>query len=256
MPVGDITGWRQIFTDDFTVDVPSGAGVAAGGQAGYFPQAVSSKWKAYPYPWSGTPTWGTYFPERVTSIHGGVMDMWLHTETIGGVSKHLITANEPLVNGAGQARYLSSGRYVARYKVDQFPSYHISWLLWPQADDTGTQHWPGSGEIDFPEGDTNQDDTRGYVHYQDGTSGGDQRECVAPTPVYGAWHTAVIEWSSGAFVRFLLDGTLVCEVTSRVPVSPMRWVIQNGGSWGGTAADATNGHVLLDWVAVYTATGA
>src|SRR5437660_700572 len=41
MPVGDIPGWHQIFTDDFTTDVPLGS----------FPDAVSDKWSDYPDGW-------------------------------------------------------------------------------------------------------------------------------------------------------------------------------------------------------------
>ena len=37
MPVGDLTGWHQVFADDFTTDVPIGS----------FPAEVS-KWTAYP----------------------------------------------------------------------------------------------------------------------------------------------------------------------------------------------------------------
>jgi hypothetical protein len=250
LPVGDIPGWHQIFSDDFPTNVPSGAGVASGGQAGYFPQAVSSKWSAYPWPWTGTPTWANYFPERTTSIHDGLMDMWMHTETINGVSKHLIDAVEPRVNGAGSQPYLNGGRWVIRFKSDTFAGYHASYLLWPQWDDTGQQSWPGSGEIDFPEGNYNSS-IDGFVHYQDGSSGGDQAAISTGTPMSGTWHTAVIEWKPGQVVNFILDGRTVGTVTSRVPVSPMRWVIQSGGAGGTPPADSANGHVYVDWVAVY-----
>jgi hypothetical protein len=252
MPIGDIQGWHQVFTDDFITNVPTGANIANGGQAGYFPQAVSAKWSAYPWPWTGTPTWANYFPERVTSIHDGQMDMWMHTETISGVAKHLITANEPKVNGESNPLYLNAGRYVMRFKTDQFSYYHASYLLWPLWDDNGTQSWPGSGEIDFPEGDYSGT-VSGFMHRQDGTSGGDQDAFNTGVPIYGGWHTAVIEWKAGVSCTFILDGTTIGTTTSRVPQSPMRWVIQNGGSFStGTAPDAANGHVFVDWVAVYT----
>src|SRR4051812_8934318 len=49
MPVGNLDGWRQTFTDDFTTDVALGS----------FPSAVSGKWGAYPSPWKDTSKYGT-----------------------------------------------------------------------------------------------------------------------------------------------------------------------------------------------------
>src|SRR5438552_671366 len=37
MPVGDLAGWHQVFTDDFTTSVSQGS----------FPSAVATKWSAY-----------------------------------------------------------------------------------------------------------------------------------------------------------------------------------------------------------------
>jgi hypothetical protein len=250
LPVGDIPGWHQIFTDDFTTNVPSGAGVANGGDAMYFPQAVSSKWSAYPWPWAGTPTWANYFPERTTSIQNGMMDIWMHSEVISGTTRYLIDAVEPKVNGPSNATYLPAGRYVIRFKTDYFHHYHASFLLWPQWADNGTQSWPGSGEIDFPESDFDGH-VYGFMHYQNGTTGGDQAAFSSTVPIYGAWHTAVIEWKSGTSCTFILDGQTIGTTTTRVPQSPMRWVIQNGGSFGGQAVPSDGGHVYVDWVAVY-----
>src|SRR2546423_176136 len=58
MPVGDISGWHQIFSDDFTTSVPLGS----------FPSAVSSKWFAYPDIWQDTSKNGTYSPSKVISV--------------------------------------------------------------------------------------------------------------------------------------------------------------------------------------------
>jgi hypothetical protein len=250
LPIGDIPGWHQLFVDDFTTNVPSGAGVANGGEAMYFPQAVSSKWSAYPWPWTGTPTWANYFPERTTSIHDGMMDMWMHSEVINGTTRYLVDAAEPKVNGSSNPLYLSGGRYVIRFKTDNFHHYHASFLLWPQWDDNHTQSWPGSGEIDFPEADFDGH-VYGFMHYQNGTSGGDQAAFSSQIPIYGVWHTAVLEWTSGTSCTFTLDGQTIGTTTTRVPQSPMRWVIQNGGSFGGQAVPSDGGHVYIDWVAVY-----
>ena len=230
MPVGDLPGWRQIFTDDFTTNVP----------LGQFPGAVSEKWTAYRYPWKGTPTWATYDPQRTTSFHDGLMDIWIHT--VNG--EHLIAANEPKINGPSAGRSQLYGRYAIRFRADSFGYYKASWLLWPQS---GV--WPRDGEIDFPEGEF---DGRmsAFMHRQDGTWGGDQ-DAYASGVTWTSWHTAVIEWLPSR-CTFILDGRVIGQSTSRIPNTPMRYVIQNGGRFDtGEAPDSVQGHIYIDWIAVY-----
>src|SRR5690348_14870075 len=86
MPVGNLPGWTQAFTDNFTENVPVGS----------FPAAVSGKWTAYPYPWKDTSGNGTYDPKKVVSIGNGVMNLYLHTAN--GV--HMVSAPEPIIAGA------------------------------------------------------------------------------------------------------------------------------------------------------------
>ena len=62
-PTGNLPGWRQIFRDDFTTNVPRGS----------FPAAVSDKWGAYPSPWRDTSGHGVYSPKDVVSIADGVL---------------------------------------------------------------------------------------------------------------------------------------------------------------------------------------
>ena len=82
MPVGDLPGWKQIFTDDFTTNVPLGS----------FPAAVSSKWGAYLSPWKDTSGNGTYSP-GVVSVSGGLINSDIHTTN--GVS--MVTAFSAIV---------------------------------------------------------------------------------------------------------------------------------------------------------------
>jgi hypothetical protein len=230
MPVGDLPGWRQIFTDDFTTNVP----------LGQFPAAVSRKWTAYAYPWKGTPNWATYDPQRTTSFHDGLMDIWIHT--VNG--EHLIAANEPKINGASAGRSQLYGRYAIRFRADAFGYYKASWLLWPQS---GV--WPRDGEIDFPEGEFDGK-MYAFMHRQDGTSGGDQ-DAYASGVTWTSWHTAVIEWLPSR-CTFILDGRVIGQSTSRIPNTPMRYVIQNGGRFDtGVAPDLVQGHIYIDWIAVY-----
>jgi hypothetical protein len=231
LPVGDIAGWRQIFTDDFTTDVPIGS----------FPSAVSSTWSAYQDGWTDTSKNGRYEPSKVVSVAGGMMDLFIHTEE--GV--HMVSAPVPKLPGAvGTGGGLLYGRYAVRFRADPIRGYKTAWLLWPDS-----EQWPRDGEIDYPEG--NLDATiAGYMHRMNGTSGGDQDAYETQT-TYTSWHTAVLEWTA-ASCKFILDGNVVGTSTSRIPSTPMHWVIQTETALDGTVpADAVEGHVVIDWVAVW-----
>ena len=232
MPIGDIPGWHQIFTDDFTTNVPVGS----------FPQAVSTKWDAYPDGWKDTSKNGTYYPSKVVSVQNGVMNLYLHTEN--GV--HMVSAPEPKLPGAiGTGGGLRYGRYVIRFKADAVPGYKTAWLLWPDS-----ETWPRDGEIDFPEGDLTST-IGGYMHRQNGTSGGDQ-DGFSSSTTYTSWHTAILEWSPDK-VNFILDGKSIGSSTSRIPNTPMHWVIQTETALDGSPPSTTAaGNVQIDWVAVYT----
>jgi hypothetical protein len=250
MPVGNVTingqYWRQVFADNFPASENIGLGATCGDPHA-FPHAanVAGKWNAYPWGWSGTPTWGSYCPERTTSIQNGVMDIWLHSESVNGTMKHLIDAVAPrFAPGAGNSQLY--GRYVVRYREpSSFPMFHVSWLLWPDSN-----VWPQNGEIDFPEDNTNQGTTDGFMHYMNGTSGGAQDAYRANTPFYGAWHTAVIEWLPNR-CTLILDGQTIGNSTSRIPSTSMHYVMQTGGAGGVTPDNTSQGHILIDWVTIY-----
>jgi chitodextrinase len=228
MPVGDLAGWRLIFSDDFTTDVPLGS----------FPAAVSSKWSAYLDGWKDTSRRGTYMPSKVVSIHDGLMDMHLHTE--GGV--HMVAAPVPELPGIANGQLY--GRYAVRFKADPVACHKTAWLLWPDS-----EVWPRDGEVDFPEGSLDGN-MNAFMHRQNGTSGGDQ-DAFSTSAKYTSWHTAVIEWSPG-LITFILDGAVIGTSTSRVPNTPMHWVIQTETSLDCEPTEAMSGHVLIDWVAVYS----
>jgi hypothetical protein len=228
MPVGDLPGWHQIFTDDFLTEVPIGS----------FPAAVSSQWKAYPDGWKDTSKNGTYMPSKVISVCNGIMDLYLHTEN--GV--HMVSAPNPILPGGTPG--LTYARYAVRFRADPVPGYKTAWLLWP---DSGL--WPQDGEIDFPEG--NLDGTiNAFMHRMNGTSGADQ-DAYSTNAIYPPWHTAVIEWTASA-CSFTLDGKVIGTSTARIPSTPMHWVLQTETQLsGGPPADTAQGHVQVDWVAVY-----
>jgi len=229
MPAGDLPGWQQIFTDDFLTDVPLGS--FSGTLSASYP---GSKWGSY----NGsrdTDGYGTYSTVKDVSIAGGLMDVYLHTEN----GAHYVSAELPrLYPGQSAAKGQLYGRYAVRFTADPLPNYKTAWLLWP---DSGS--WPTDGEIDFPEGDLNGH-ICAFMHWQGG--GGQDAYCT--NSPYTGWHTAVTEWSAGD-LKFILDGTTIGESKSRVPNTSMHYVLQTETS--GVPADATAGHVQLDWVAVY-----
>lgn len=230
MPLGNLPGWQQVFTDDFTQNVPLGK----------FPSAVAAKWDAYPYDWPDTSKNGRYYPEKVVSIDNGLMNLYLHTEN----NIHMVAAPFPKIPGAtGSGGGMQYGRYAIRFKSDPVPNYKTAWLLWPDS-----EVWPRDGEIDFPEGDL--DSTIGaFMHRQNGTSGSDQ-DAYETTSRYTSWHTAVIEWRPES-LKFILDGKTIGTSTSRIPNTPMHWVIQTETALDTAPSNSAAGNLQIDWVAVY-----
>ena len=217
----------MVFSDDFNTNVPLGS----------FPLAVSSQWGAYPEPWRDTSRNGLYSPTRTVSIQNSMMDIWLHTEN--GV--HLVAAPIPQLPGGTAQLY---GRYAVRFRADPVDGYKTAWLLWPQSN-----VWPRDGEIDFPEGEL--DGTISAFMHRQGAAVGSDQDAFSTGARYGDWHTAVIEWSPAA-VTFYLDGAVIGQSTSRIPSTPMHWVLQNETSLTSTPpADSAQGHVQIDWVAVW-----
>lgn len=236
-PRGDLPGWRQVFVDDFDVDVPLGK----------FPSAVSSTWGAYPYPAKDTSTHGRYWPEHVVSIADGVLTKHLHSEN----GTPLVAALTPKVPGTNKYGQLY-GRYEVRFRVDRLQAgYKIAWMLWPDSGTTttGAAGGGGNGEIDFPEKELNSDNVWGFVHHQNATSGSDQ-DWFKVTADVREWHTYTIEWSPGLVV-FRLDGDEIGRTTERVPNTPMHWVLQTETSLKtATPADA-DVNLTIDWVAAW-----
>ena len=230
MPVGDIEGWRQVFTDDFTTDVA----------LGNFPAAVSEKWGAYASPIKDTFRHGTYSPGKVVSIDNGVLNKYIHAED--GV--FLVAALLPKVPGTSRYGQMY-GRYAVRFKADRIEGYKVAWLLWPDS-----RAWPRDGEIDFPERNLLSDRVAGFVHHQGAKDGSDQASANAPYDS-NTWHTTVIEWSPNLVV-FTLDGVVIGRVTERIPNTPMHWVLQTETTLTSTVPPVTAaGNIQIDWVAAW-----
>jgi hypothetical protein len=243
LPAGDPPGWRRIFADDFTEEAALGRWsdcsfemLACLG----LPDPYRDSWWAFLGGWNDN-AGGLYSPSRVLSASGGVLDFHVHTE--GGA--HLVAAPVPLIHGRHGPLGQVYGRYAVRFRTDSLHGYKIAWLLWPDS-----ETWPRDGEIDFPEG--NLDSViEAYLHHQDGTGADDQAGFSSGVRVAGAWHTAVIEWMSER-VTFLLDGRVIGASAERIPDTPMHWVFETTTALDGSEPDdGTEGHVQIDWVAVY-----
>jgi beta-glucanase (GH16 family) len=237
-PRGDLPGWRQLFVDDFDVDVPLGS----------FPSAVSARWGAYRYPAKDTSKRGTYWPERVVSVAGGVLTKRIHSEN----GTPLVAALTPKVPGSSKFGQMY-GRYEVRFRVNRLtPGYKIAWMLWPDAGTNTTgaaSGGGGNGEIDWPEMDLNEPNVWGFVHHMNATVGSDQDWFKAAVDIR-QWHTYAMEWSPGLIV-LRLDGVEIGRTTTRVPSTPMHWVLQTETSLDTAPAADAQIDVMIDWVAAW-----
>jgi hypothetical protein len=239
MPVGDLPGWKQVFTEDFT-----NGNVPVGGFPG---PAYTAKWSENYL--DGTPdTAGqlvggksAYFPSKVLSVKDGVLDMYLHSEN--GVP--MGAAPSPRFGSAEQSPYNSQlyGRYSVRFKSDALKGFKTAWLLWP---DSGI--WPRDGEIDYPEQDLTLP-FYGAVHWS--RSGKDAFETFQSGASFTSWHTATTEWSPGR-VEFFLDGQSIGVSTTSVPTTPMHYILQTESCLTGCPDPSTSGHLEVDWVAIWS----
>lgn len=229
MPVGNLSGWHQIFTEDFRTDQAEGR----------FPGAYAANWKSYDgFPDTHKNGW---YNQDIISVHDGYLDMRLHSKN--GTPQG--AAPIPLLDDSGKVTGQTYGRYTVRFKTDNLPDYGMGWLLWPTSG-----NW-NYGEIDFPEGDLGKT-IHGYNH----CVGNPSVNCAiveTGVPFAGNWHTATLEWTPSR-ITFILDGTTYRTTTKSVPNKPMQWVLQTASA--GTPADSTAGHVLIDWVSVYSWNGA
>ncbi|GAA2005813.1 glycoside hydrolase family 16 protein [Nakamurella flavida] len=229
MPVGNLSGWRQIFTEDFRTDQAEGR----------FPGVYAANWKSYDgFPDTHKNGW---YNQDIISVHDGYLDMRLHSKN--GMPQG--AAPIPLLDDSGKVTGQTYGRYSVRFKADKLPDYGMGWLLWPTSG-----NW-NDGEIDFPEGDLGKT-IHGYNH----CLGNPSVNCAiveTGVPFAGGWHTATLEWTPSR-ITFILDGVTYRTTTKSVPSKPMQWVLQTASA--GTPADSTAGHVLIDWVSIYAWNGA
>lgn len=223
MPVGDLPGWKQVFTDDFTADAPQGS----------FNSVYGSKWSTY----SGfKDTWGNgWFDRNYISAGNGVLDYDL--KTVNG--KPISYAPSPIVTKAWKGQ--TYGRFSARFRADAIAGYKTAWLLWPDSN-----NWQ-EGEIDFPESGLT-----GTMYGFNHCVGNASVNCywTNTNKTYTDWHTVTIEWTPSE-INYMVDGQVYGTTTTSIPSTPMHWMLQTETEQNGPAADAA-GHLQIDWVSVYT----
>ena len=223
MPTGNISGWKQVWAEDFNTGVARGS----------FPGAYSGKLMSYSG-FTDTSKNGDY-NQKIISVQNGALDMYLHTQN----GRAQGAAPIPLVNGKWGGQVY--GRYSVRFKADPIHGYGLGWLLWPDSDD-----W-NDGEVDFPE--SGLDGTIwGFNH----CLGNAAENCLwfDSRVSYGAgWHTTTVDWTKDKLV-FYIDGKVVASTTSNVPTKPLHWVLQTSTTHQKPDA-STSGHVLIDWMTIY-----
>lgn len=227
--------WTLLFVDDFTDDVPLGE----------WPGSYATRWLQYSDNTpdttgrnQGTPS--RWWPSKVMSVHDGLLDFFFHTENGIAMSAAVL----PAANG--KALNQTYGRYVVRFRADSSLGYKAAFLLWPKS-----ERWPQDGEIDFPEGDL-AETIFAAAHHQGGQSIDDQEIFTTTVPFTG-WHTAVTEWTPQGIV-FILDGTVIGTSTTKIPNTPMHYVLQTEACEVRCPSPTLVGHLEVDWIAIYAFT--
>jgi hypothetical protein len=207
--------------EEFATDVAQGSWPANGSAPSAYPEYASYR--------DGTS--GKYFPSKVLSVHDGVLDWHCHSSMAAAV----------LPFGYSGFTY---GTYTVRMRTEDFPGYHIAFLLWPDTD-----KW--THELDGPESNTST--SKPYPAVLQGANPVAFRPAPKPsTPA--SWHDSGFhnytwQWGPG-FVSFYQDGTKVTTVTTNVPAQGMHPVLQvEWADSGDRKPDPSiTGHVYVDRV--------
>ena len=217
-------GWALLFRDDFdTLD-----------KSAYF--GYPANWGDTRYKQGDRTNGGLYTGLDSLSASGGILTIRLYRDATGQPRS---SAFIPTV--VGDQLY---GRYEVRFRSSlRATGWKVAWLQWPKS---GV--WPRDGEIDFPEGNLTGH-ISAFMHRQGATSGSDQ-DAYSTGVTFADWHTAVVEWTP-ARCEFFLDGVSIGRATSRIPNTPMHWVIQSETALDGSTP-ASEAAMQIDWLAAWS----
>lgn len=261
MPATEPVGFTRVWSEDFMTPVALGGitplGWDAGGDAGRMPvgHPYRGRIKAYVdnQGYAGDQGNGRYYSSKVLSMHNnapganGVLDHWVHYETVDGVSRMLGGWTVPDIPFGEDYTF---GRWVIRIRAD--PAQHIGGAHLT----ISRNNWPADGERDFPEGQFNESPVKGYNHFAQTP---DTFELIPGLPgtTWNEWHVHIIEAIPGR-TRYFTDGVLVKESTDRVPTGSHQYVTFQSGisaQVGTLPAPGTQSHVQIDWATAATWTG-
>jgi beta-glucanase (GH16 family) len=229
MPTGNLPGWQEVFSDDFTGT------------------SLDSQWSAYWGQPGGDP--GGFFDPSHVTVSGGELvisafqdpadDLWdagPDTYVTGGVSSSPSFAQ-------------TYGKYLVRFRMDTGQGVALAILLWPQSNT-----WPP--EIDFAEDNgANRQTNYATLHYGAANTQVQRQVAVNMTQ----WHTLGVVWTKGRLV-YTLDGRNWATVTNaNVPSIPMVLDMQTQGWACGTstweqcpnATTPADVNLDVDWVVAY-----
>lgn len=228
MPIGNLPGWTQVFTDDFR---------------GSF--LNRSAWGPYSGMPGGDPG-GWWDPSHVV-VQNGMLELKSYRD-----AAHANPANPSgyVSGGVSSAPALRQtyGKYLVRFRMDKGTGIAGIMLLWPSND-----VWPP--EIDFGEdGGGARDHSTVTLHY--GPT--DQQIARTVTGDFTNWHTLGVEWTPGQLV-FTMDGRDWATIDNpNVPSQVMEMDLQTqAGSCGNVddpCPDSSTPNEVdmdIDWVVAY-----
>jgi len=236
VPSTNLPGWNLVLSEDFTENAALGQFPAVYGPIWSAADGQHDTSRAYGRPLANE---GIYDSTKTVTVHNSMLDIHVYTDPATG---RPWVANPIPDTGTWGQLY---GRYAVRFKADTVQGFKIAWLLWPTS-----ENW-NQGEIDFPEAGLGNN-IQGYSHNVFGSPNTNQ--WIVNTNVNMAqWHTAVIEWTPTS-LKFILDDTVYTTTDSAaIPTNPMYWKLQTETNLSATPPPTSaQGHVYIDWVAVWT----
>ncbi len=205
----------------------------------------------------------TYYAQAVTTntfkiaaTHGGTAINITSDMTAGTVQlvRTNVAAPVPRILGLTGASTTSNAQLYGMYEIcvratGAAVGFKMVPLLWPSSN-----VWPRDGEIDLPE--VNLDGVsvvKGFHHNQDATSGSDQVEKTTTALPYD-WHRYRIKWLANYCAMYVDDVMIGGAITSRVPNTPMWWILQFETVLNAATppADGVEANIEIDWVVAYS----
>ena len=236
---GQIPGWTQTFTDNFTS--PS----------------TLSHYQVYGNSGRAPDGSGSCFSANHDGVTGGELVIKGYKDPADATANGCTGDVNQWVTGGVKLTSISQtyGKYEIRMRVDNGQGVSVVALLWPTTDT-----WPP--EIDFTEdnGYAPRSVDTATEHWGSATSAFQVNDTLAVNLTQ--WHTVGVEWTPGKIV-YTMDGKpWATEANANVSDVPMQVAVQTqawqcgANSWEECVDGATPAEVDMDvdWIAVYSLT--